>query len=57
MLDEIAVRKIKSELTSEIDGLNVEISRKQKEIDEAKKKMWTAQAKLGKVNKILEDEA
>lgn len=55
MLDEIEVRKIKSNLTAEIDSLNTEISKKQKEIDESKKRIWICQAKLSEVNKILED--
>lgn len=55
MLDEIAVRKIKSGLIEEIEYLNQEISKKQKEIEELKKRTWITQAKLKVVNNILED--
>lgn len=55
MLDETEVRKIKSELIHEIEDLNQEISKKQKEIEESKKRTWITQAKLKVVNKILED--
>lgn len=56
MLDETALRKIKSELISEIEELNKEISRRQKEIEDLKKRTWITQAKLKEVNKILEDQ-
>lgn len=56
MLDETEVRKIKSGLIHEIEDLNQEISKKQKEIEELKKRTWITQAKLKEVNKILEDQ-
>lgn len=56
MLDETEVRKIKSGLIHEIEDLNQEISIKQKEIEESKKRTWITQAKLKVVNKILEDQ-
>lgn len=56
MLDEIAVRKIKSTLSGEIEYHNTEISRLQKEIDDHKKRIWIDQAELSVVNKILEDQ-
>ena len=55
MLDEIAIRKIKAALLEDIRYLNEDISRKQKEMDEHKKRIWIDQAKLSEVNKILED--
>lgn len=55
MLDETAVRKIKSGLTEEIEIHNTEISRLQKEIEEHKKRIWICQAKLSEINKVLED--
>lgn len=56
MLDETAVRKIKSTLIGEIEFHNTEISKKQREIDEHKKRIWISQAKLSEVNTILEDQ-
>lgn len=56
MLDETEVRKIKSGLIHEIEDLNQEISKRQKEIDEFRKRTWITQAKLKEVNKILEDQ-
>lgn len=56
MLNEIEVRKIKAELIGDIEYLNEEISKKQKEIDELKKRTWITQAKLKEVNKILGDQ-
>lgn len=56
MLNEIETRKIKSGLIHEIEDLNQEISIKQKEIEESKKRTWITQAKLKVVNKILEDQ-
>ncbi len=55
MLDETSVRKIKSELINEVEGLNQEISRRQKDIDDLKKRTWITQAKLKEINKVLED--
>lgn len=55
MLDEVAVRKLKSGLMEEIEYLNTEISKKQKEIEESKKRLWITQAKLSEINKVLED--
>lgn len=57
MLDEIAVRKIKSSLISEIEHLNIEISKKRKEIEDDKKRILINQAKLGEIDEILEDGA
>lgn len=57
MLDEIAARKIKAGLLSEIEHLNGEISKKQKEIDEDRKRIWICQAELSTINKVLEDQA
>lgn len=56
MLDETEIRKIKSGLIREIEEINQEISRKQKEIEELKKRTWIMQAKLKEVNKILGDQ-
>lgn len=56
MLDETEVRKMKSGLIHETEDLNQEISKKQKEIEELKKRTWITQAKLKEVNKILEDQ-
>lgn len=56
MLDETEVRKIKSGLIGEIEYLNQDISKKQKEIEESKKRTWITQAKLKEINKILEDQ-
>ncbi len=56
MLDETEIRKIKSGLINEIEDLNQEISKRQREIDEFKKRTWITQAKLKEVNKILEDQ-
>lgn len=55
MLDETGVRKIKSGLIHETEDLNQEISKKQKEIEELKKRTWITQAKLKEINKVLED--
>lgn len=55
MLDEIDTRKLKSNLITEIEFLNTEISKKVKEIEELKKRTWITQAKLSEINKILED--
>lgn len=57
MLDETAVRKLKASLLEEITYLNEDISRKQKEIEEGRKRIWISQAKLSEVNRILEDVA
>lgn len=56
MLDETEVRKIKSGLIHEIEDLNQEISKRNKEIEDLKKRTWITQAKLKEVNKILEDQ-
>lgn len=56
MLDEVAVRKMKSNLSAEIEHLNTEISKMQREIDENKKRIWINQAELKTVNKILGDQ-
>lgn len=56
MLDETEVRKIKSGLIHEIEDLNQEISKRQKEIEDMRKRTWITQAKLKEVNKILEDQ-
>lgn len=56
MLDEIAVRKMKASLLEGIRYLNEDISRKQKEIEELKKRIWIDQAELSIVNKILDDQ-
>jgi len=56
MLDEIAVRKLKANLLEGIRYQNEDISRKQKEIDELRKRIWIDQAELSIVNKILEDQ-
>lgn len=55
MLNEAEIRKMKSALIKEIEDLNVEISKKEREIEELKKRMWILQAKLKELNKILED--
>lgn len=55
MLDEADIRKMKSGLIKEIELCNEEISKKQKETEEYKKRIWVLQAKLKEVNKILED--
>jgi len=57
MLDEIAVRKMKASLLEGIRYQNEDISRKQKEIDELRKRIWIDQAELSIVNKILGDQA
>lgn len=56
MLDETEIRKIKSGLIHEIEDINQEISKRQREIDELKKRTWITQAKLKEINKILEDQ-
>lgn len=57
MLDETAVRKMKADLLEGIRYQNEDISRKQKEIDELRKRIWIDQAELSIVNKILVDQA
>ena len=56
MLEEAEVRKIKLNILASIEHFNVEISRKQKEIEEDKKNIWILQAKLKEINKVLQDE-
>ena len=55
MLDETAIRKMKASLLEGIGYQNEDISRKQKEIEELKKRVWIDQAELSIVNKILGD--
>ena len=56
MLNETAVRKMKASLLEGIKYQNEDVSRKQKEIDEIKKRIWIDQAELSIVNKILGDQ-
>lgn len=55
MLSEDDARIVKAEYLRSIERINEDISRKQKEIAEAKKNIKTYQDKIDVLNKVLED--
>lgn len=56
MLDETEVRKLKSNILTLVETLNTEISKKQREIEEDRKRIYILQAKMSEINKVLQDE-
>ncbi len=56
MLDEFEIRKIKSNISASIEQFSIEISKKQREIEEDRKRIYILQAKLNEINKVLQDE-
>lgn len=57
MLDEPKIRELKTNISAQIEHFNIEISKKQKEIDDDKKRIHILQAKLSEINKVLQDES
>jgi hypothetical protein len=56
MISEKDARELKTNISALIESYNVEISKKQNEIEESKKKLYVLQAKLSLINKVLNDE-